>query len=84
MPRLFMAIRTGDCFPVYDIQAQTPPIPPTRGQRGADVGQNHVAGLDYEVPIETGLVMVSRPALEIAPRPVRERIPVLSQAMRRT
>ena len=29
MPRLFMAIRTGDCFPVYDIQAQTPPIPPT-------------------------------------------------------
>jgi len=27
MPRLFMAIRTGDCFPVYDIQAQTPPIP---------------------------------------------------------
>ena len=29
MPRLFMAIRTGDCFPVYDIQAQTPPIPET-------------------------------------------------------
>ena len=29
MPRLFMAIRTGDCFPVYDIQAQTPPIPAT-------------------------------------------------------
>ena len=24
MPRLFMAIRTGDCFPIYDIQAQTP------------------------------------------------------------
>ena len=29
MPRLFMAIRTGDCFPIYDIQAQTPPIPET-------------------------------------------------------
>ena len=29
MPRLFMAIRTGDCFPIYDIQAQTPPIPGT-------------------------------------------------------
>src|SRR5215510_2626042 len=29
MPRLFMAIRTGDGFPVSDIQAQTPPIPTT-------------------------------------------------------
>src|SRR5215831_13011623 len=29
MPRLFMAIRTGDCFPIYDIQAQTPSIPAT-------------------------------------------------------
>jgi maltose alpha-D-glucosyltransferase/alpha-amylase len=29
MPRLFMAIRTGDCFPIYDIQDQTPPIPET-------------------------------------------------------
>ena len=29
MPRLFMAIRTGDRFPIHDIHAQTPPIPKT-------------------------------------------------------
>jgi len=29
MPRLFMALRTEDRFPIIDILEQTPPIPPT-------------------------------------------------------
>jgi maltose alpha-D-glucosyltransferase/alpha-amylase len=86
MPRLFMAIHTGDCFPVYDIQAQTPPIPATRGRRGADVGQNHVAGLDYEVPDRdrAGDGVSSSAGDCAATRSRTSSPPVLNQAMRRT